>query len=120
MDKDTSSKAASNIGSRIRYQRKLHNMSQEKLALAASMNPAFIGHLERGEKSPTVATLEKLTHALDISLGELFSDSVELDCDNDRSMHYERIRLILDKLSDEDVAAVSDIIFRIIQLKGKP
>ena len=52
MDKDTS-KATCNIGSRIRYQRKLHNMSQEKLALAASMNPAFIGHLERGEKSPT-------------------------------------------------------------------
>lgn len=119
MDKDTS-KVTSNIGSRIRYQRKLHNMSQEKLALAASMNPAFIGHLERGEKSPTVATLEKITHALDISLGELFSDSIEPDSADTRSMHYERIKLMLDKLSDEDVAAVSDIIFSIIQLKGNP
>lgn len=119
MDKDTS-KATSNIGSRIRYQRKLHNMSQEKLALAASMNPAFIGHLERGEKSPTVSTLEKITHALDISLGELFSDSIEPDSADIRSMHYERIKLMLDKLSDEDVAAVSDIIVSIIQLKGNP
>ncbi len=117
MDKDTS-KATCNIGSRIRYQRKLHNMSQEKLALAASMNPAFIGHLERGEKSPTVTTLEKITSALDISLGDLFSDSVEPDCSDVRAMHYERIKLMLDGLSDEDVAAVSDIITNIIQLKN--
>lgn len=95
-------------------------MSQEKLALTASMNPAFIGHLERGEKSPTVTTLEKITSALDISLGDLFSDSIKPDEADARSMNYNRIQLLLDELSDADVDAVSDIIMNIVRLKKNP
>ena len=59
---------------RIRYFRKLKGWSQETLALQADMNPAFLGHLERGLKSPTVKTLEKIAAALDISMAELFSE----------------------------------------------
>ena len=51
MNKDNG-KSNFDVGSRIRYYRKLQNMSQEKLALTASINPAFVGHLERGEKKP--------------------------------------------------------------------
>lgn len=108
------------IGSRIRYYRKLHNMSQEKLALTASINPAFVGHLERNEKSPTVNTLEKITSALDISLGDLFSDAIQVNEADSRSMNYDRIRLLLDELSDDDVDAVSDIIVNIVRLKKNP
>lgn len=108
------------VGSRIRYYRKLHNMSQEKLALTASINPAFVGHLERGEKSPTVTTLEKITSALDISLGDLFSDSIQPDETDSRSMNYDRIRFLLDELSDDDVDAISDIIVNIVRLKKNP
>lgn len=108
------------VGSRIRYYRKLHKMSQEKLALTASMNPAFLGHLERGEKSPTVTTLEKITSALDISLGDLFSDDIHLEETDARSTNYNRIRMMLDELSDDDVDAISDIIMNIIRLKKNP
>lgn len=48
-----------NIGARIRYFRKLKGLSQEKLAWEAGINPAFLGELERGQKSPTLKTLEK-------------------------------------------------------------
>lgn len=65
---------AINIGERIRYFRNLRGWSQETLALQAEINPAFLGHLERGLKSPTVKTLEKIAAALDISLAELFAD----------------------------------------------
>lgn len=65
---------AIDIGSRIRYFRKLKGWSQETLALQADMNPAFLGHLERGLKSPTVKTLEKIASALDISMSELVSE----------------------------------------------
>lgn len=64
-----------NIGERIRYFRNLRGWSQETLALQAEINPAFLGHLERGLKSPTVKTLEKIVRALDISFAELFADA---------------------------------------------
>jgi len=63
-----------NVGERIRYFRNLRGWSQETLALQAEINPAFLGHLERGLKSPTIKTLEKIVRALDISLAELFAD----------------------------------------------
>lgn len=38
------------IGEQIRHYRTQKNMSQESLALAAGVNPAFVGQLERGLK----------------------------------------------------------------------
>ena len=72
------------------------------------------------KKSPTVTTLEKITNALDITLGDLFSDSIKPDVTDSRSMNYDRIRLLLDELSDDDVDAVSDIIVSIVRLKKNP
>lgn len=66
--------AQMNIGERIRYFRHLRGWSQEQLALRAGLNTAFLGHLERGLKSPTVRTVEKIANALEITLGELFAD----------------------------------------------
>ena len=49
-----------NVGERIRYFRNLRGWSQETLALQAEINPAFLGHLECGLKSPTIKTPEKI------------------------------------------------------------
>ena len=52
------------IGERIKYFRMSKKLSQEKLALMAEINPAFLGHLERGLKSPTMNTVDKIINAL--------------------------------------------------------
>ncbi len=62
-----------NVGEQIKHFRLLRGLSQEALALEAGINPAFLGHLERSLKSPTVTTLEKIAMALDIPLSELFT-----------------------------------------------
>ncbi len=74
------------IGARIRYFRKLKGLSQEKLAWAAGINPAFLGELERGQKSPTLKTLEKITDALSIHLYELFAGPGPLPVENDKEL----------------------------------
>ena len=79
-----------NVGERIRYFRNLRGWSQETLALQAEINPAFLGHLERGLKSPTIKTLEKIVRALDISLAELFADPQPVDNAKDASSHTNR------------------------------
>jgi len=60
------------IGDRIREFRKKKGLSQEELAHRANLNTAHLGQIERGEKSPTLDSIEKIAIALDITLEELF------------------------------------------------
>lgn len=48
------------IGENIRLVRIKRGLSQEQLALNAGVNTSYIGQIERGEKNPTIKTLEKL------------------------------------------------------------
>ena len=54
-------------------------MSQEQLAHVADITPAYLGQIERNEKKVTVHTLEKVCHALNVSLAEFFSTTKEND-----------------------------------------
>lgn len=60
------------VGHRIRQIRKERGLSREELAYRASLHAGFIGYVERGEKSMTIESLEKLTDAFEITLEELF------------------------------------------------
>ena len=66
-----STQIAQEIGAKIRYLRLKRGMSQETLALNCDMNPAFLGHVERGMRCPTVNTLQRICNGLDITLTEL-------------------------------------------------
>ena len=60
------------LGKKIRQIRHAQGLSQEELALRASMNPAHLGHIERGLKSPTIDTISKIAAALNVDICELF------------------------------------------------
>ena len=60
------------LGMRIKYLRGLKKWSQEDLALEAGVNKNYLSDLERGSRNPTVKVLEKIAHALGISLEQLF------------------------------------------------
>ena len=61
------------IGNRIRELRNQKHLSQEQLALSAEITTAYLGHIERNEKNPTVAVVAKLCGALGIELSDFFS-----------------------------------------------
>ncbi len=46
-------------------------MSQEKLGMRARLSRNFIGMIERGERSVTLETLDKLARALEVERSEL-------------------------------------------------
>ena len=101
--------AKMDVGARIRYFRHLRGLSQEQLALQAGLNTAFLGHLERGLKSPTITTLEKLVRALNITFEELFAEgSPESNPAQDAAM--ERLLLLVRDLPAEKLEKLSDII----------
>ena len=59
------------IGLRIRTARQASGLTQLELAARVGISCAFVGHLERGEKIPSVETLARLACALEISLDRL-------------------------------------------------
>jgi transcriptional regulator with XRE-family HTH domain len=61
----------SQVGKNLLRHRKRRGLSQENLAIHASLHRTEIGLLERGERIPRVDTLIKLAGALGISPGEL-------------------------------------------------
>lgn len=72
MTGNTRKKATILVGERIKELRKQTTLSQEQLAVQAHLTTSYIGMLERGLKSPTVDTLEKIANALDVEIDELF------------------------------------------------
>ena len=61
------------LARRIRHLRKVHKLSQEKLAEKADLHPTFVGNIERAEKNPTITSLEKIARAFNIPLTELLT-----------------------------------------------
>jgi transcriptional regulator with XRE-family HTH domain len=64
--------AKSLVAWNLRRLRVAKKISQDELALRAEVERAYVGHLERGTKNPTIATLEKLVEALNSEMTELF------------------------------------------------
>lgn len=60
------------FGARIAELRKQLNISQEELAERCGVHRTYIGSIERGEKSPTLNTIEKFATGLNVSIIELF------------------------------------------------
>lgn len=60
------------IGGRLRETRIKLGFTQEDLAERSDLHPSFIGQIERGTKTASIFTLEKLAQALNLSLSSLF------------------------------------------------
>jgi transcriptional regulator with XRE-family HTH domain len=69
-------------GQLLRARRRAHGLSQERLALRARTTQAAVSRIERGEVSPSLATLTGLLGALGEELG-LSARATEVDWDRD-------------------------------------
>ncbi|MBU1570408.1 MAG: helix-turn-helix transcriptional regulator [Proteobacteria bacterium] len=61
------------LGRHVKKIREKLGLSQEELAERADVHPSYIGIIERGEKTPSIHTIEKLAAALNVSMQFLFS-----------------------------------------------
>jgi transcriptional regulator with XRE-family HTH domain len=62
---------AEQFGDNLRRCRKQAGLSQEEVAVRASLHRTAVGQLERGERTARVDTLVKLAGSLGVSAGEL-------------------------------------------------
>ena len=61
------------LGERIRELRKNAGLTQEELGEKAALNYKFIGELERGQVNVSLDSLARITDALGVRIGDLFS-----------------------------------------------
>ncbi len=59
------------FGNKVRERRLKLGLSQEELASRAGIHRTYIGMIERAEKNITLANIEKIAKALEISLDDL-------------------------------------------------
>lgn len=60
------------FGKRVAELRKNAGYSQEQFAFKCKVDRTYMGTLERGEKSPTLNTIVKISNALGITKSQLF------------------------------------------------
>ncbi len=65
------------LGERLRELRLEKGLTQVQLAVQAGTSPGLINQTERGRRTPTLPTLEKLAAALDVEVGDLFAGKAE-------------------------------------------
>ena len=61
------------VGSRLRYLRDMHGLSQRELARRAGLTHGTIGSIERDAISPSVGSLRKILDSFPMTLSEFFA-----------------------------------------------
>jgi CheY-like chemotaxis protein/DNA-binding XRE family transcriptional regulator len=59
------------LGSAVKKQRSALGLSQEELAFRAGLHRTYVSEVERGERNPSIASIEKLAQALKVSISSL-------------------------------------------------
>ena len=62
------------FGKKVRAHRLKIGLSQEELAARAEVHRTYIGMIERAEKNITLVNIEKIAHALEIKVKDLFDE----------------------------------------------
>lgn len=61
------------VGKRIKYLRRLRNLTQAHLAEKAGLSVNYISQIETGVASPTLKTLLTISQALNVEIKEFFN-----------------------------------------------
>ncbi len=70
------------LGKRIRMERVRLNLTQERLAECVNISTAYVGQIERGERSLTLDKLVSIARVLNVTVDYLLSDYVSVQDDN--------------------------------------
>ena len=71
------------FGKRSREERLKLGLTQERLAEDVNLSTAYIGQIERGERTPTLENIVAVVNRLGVSIDYLLADSVTPDKNND-------------------------------------
>ena len=94
------------LGKRIREERLKLNLTQERLAEDVNLSTAYIGQIERGERSLTLENLAAVANCLGVTIDYLLSDSVVSDNDG----QYRLWRQLMNGRTEEQKALAINMV----------
>lgn len=89
------------MGQRIQNVRRARRLTQEKLAEQVEVSASFIGHLERGEKEPSLETMIRLSRSLEVSMDYLVLGKQDIQCEHESCALYEDLARLLASYSSK-------------------
>jgi transcriptional regulator with XRE-family HTH domain len=98
------------FGNRLREIRTELKITQEELAFKCDMQPSHIGQLERGIKSPTLDTLNKIALGIEVNISELVDFDSKLTIPNIFDEKTNKIVARIQKLKPNEKNQVLSII----------
>ncbi len=103
----------SRFGQTIRQLRKERGLTQEQLGELSGLHNSYIGGMERGERNPSLHSIDKISRALGVSLADTFSQMEEPELAREFYLPYH-----LD-ISPEDAEFLQKLIKEILEWKEK-
>ena len=85
------------LGAAIKAGRSALRISQEELAYRADLHRTYVSDVERGVRNPSIASIQKLAGALQISVSVLFEQT------RDRSQVKQLVEILLVEDNPRDV-----------------
>jgi len=90
------------LGNKVRELRLSKGLSQEGLAERAGLHYTYVGGIERGERNPSLKSVEKIANALNVDIGELlFSQPKEKPASTEDTIRSEINELLKRKSQNE-------------------
>ncbi|MBU2594978.1 MAG: helix-turn-helix domain-containing protein [Candidatus Edwardsbacteria bacterium] len=106
------------LGNKVRMLRKAQGLSQEKLGEKAGFDYRYIGFIEQARVNPTIKTLEKVAHALKLTVPDLFPSSKEIETNKkgvpakvvEREKIMSKIMKDLNKVDNRKLKSIAKIV----------
>lgn len=99
------------IGIRIKRCRRNKGLTQEKFAELIDVSPHYIYEIERGSKTMSLYTLDRIVTTLNISADYLLYGSLNYDLSSDKSHDTsDKLLLLFDALSSSKKESLLEVI----------
>lgn len=94
------------LGKKLRQERKRLHYTQEQVAEAIGVTPAFVGHIERGQRSLSLDTLIRMCNFYGVTIDYLLADILPPGKDE----ITEWFATVIKDKTDDEKAAIVDIL----------
>ena len=94
------------LARQLRIKRLQAGLTLEDLADAAEISTSFLAYLETNKKKPSLATIAKLTAALNVSVSELFNEKAVPRIASEKQKALNRLLKLLQNQSRENTETI--------------
>jgi transcriptional regulator with XRE-family HTH domain len=94
----------------VRQAREKAGLTQAELASQSGIHPGFVGCIERGEKKPSLETVDRFCRALGLTFGALYSTARGEVRNGAAEFRDKRIQVLAGRLKPGDRALVARLL----------